>query len=164
MSIEHDIFICVFELWYKKRILFIQKYSSQSSFEDKNAMNYGTARLIAPIYQKNLFIILSFFPREGGGVVVMYFDRYKWNFLKNNLMCTYRLKPKKNINERVFKSKRNSIILSYSLMIIPLEYERLLQACVEQWTQLIKPFINTSDISHSIMTSYDMIILRNVFR
>lgn len=97
-------------------------------------------------------------------MVVMYFDRYKWNFLKNNLMCTYRLKPKKNINERVFKSKRNSIILSYSLMIIPLEYERLLQACVEQWTQLIKPFINTSDISHSIMTSYDMIILRNVFR
>ena len=79
-------------------------------------------------------------------------------------MCTYRLKPKKNINERVFKSKRNSIILSYSLMIIPLEYERLIQACVEQWTQLIKPFINTSDISHSIMTSYDMIILRNVFR
>lgn len=157
-------FLYVFELWYKKRILFIQKYSSQSSFEDKNAMNYGTARLIAPIYQKNLFIILSFFPRERGGVVVMYFDRYKWNFLKNNLMCTYRLKPKKNINERVFKSKRNSIILSYSLMIIPLEYERLLQACVEQWTQLIKPFINTSDISHSIMTSYDMIILRNVFR
>ena len=79
-------------------------------------------------------------------------------------MCTHRLKPKKNENERVFKSKRNSIILSDSLMIIPLEYERLIQASLEQWTQLIKPFINTSDISHSIMTSYDMIIFRNVFR
>lgn len=128
-------FYMCFELWYKIRLLFIQKYSSQSSFEDKNAMNYGTARLIAPIYQKKPLhhsFILS--ERGGGGV-----GGGKWNFLKNNLMCTYRLKPKKNINERVFKSKRNSIILSYSLMIIPLEYERLLQACVEQWLNSLNP-------------------------
>ena len=72
--------MCVSELWYRIRILFIQKYSSQSSFEDKNAMNYGTARLIASIYQKTSSSFFHFFrEREGGlGVVVMYFDRYKW--------------------------------------------------------------------------------------